>query len=152
MRLLRRALGRRHRRTASFAAASLLGGAACTPAVTPPPPAPPPFVESELAPRADPRIEVVDLRELPTQDPSIVSVVGVVSNLGDEPTARLSIRVRALDAAETTVSEATAAPETEHVPARGTTRFQVLMRVGPEVVGYHAEALARWPAKTPDSE
>lgn len=94
---------------------------------------------------------MVDLRELPTQDPSIVSVVGVVSNRGDEPTVRLSIRVRALDAAEATVSEATAVPETEQVPARGTTRFQVLMRVSPEVVGYHAEALARWPAKTSGS-
>lgn len=139
-----------HAASAALAAGLFLAGAACAPPAAPPPPPPPPLIESDLAPRADPRIEVVELQELPTRDPLVVSVVGVVSNRGDEPTAQLLIRVRALDAADRTVEEVVATPETERVPPRGATRFQALMRVTPEVVGYHAEALARWPARASD--
>ena len=132
---------------ASLPLALLLVIAGCTkqpPAVPVPPPQAASWIhEDDTSPPRQPHIEITNLEEDVSEDASMVTVTGTLTNRGEAPTGALSVQVNGLSEDGAVVVSAKARPTSEQVPVNGVAQFIAVLANRPEVRHYHVEAIAR---------
>ncbi len=116
---------------------------AAPPRPAPAPPLPPPIHEEDLKPVESPKLEIIDLRETPSADGTVVTVAGVLVNRGSGTTREVYVRVEALNAGGAVVLSARAVPSRETITPGATAPFAAQVENRSDVVSYHVEAVSR---------
>jgi hypothetical protein len=86
---------------------------------------------------------VMDLREQPGQDPSLVVVTGTIVNRSKQDVVRLQIKVEARDSLGRALSRVVVPALTDVIPPNTSSSFAASLPRSPAIHDYHAEIVAR---------
>lgn len=96
-----------------------------------------------VAPAAVTDIVIVDLKEDPGPDPSLVRLTGTIVNRSKEDAVRLQVRVEARDSLGRVLSRVIAPAANDVVPPNTSSSFEASLPRSPSIHDYHAEIVAR---------
>jgi hypothetical protein len=89
-------------------------------------------------------ISIVNLHDVPSDDPAREKVVGTIVNEGDRAVDQVAIRVDALDTTGNVVHSVTTPPLAQTIePFGGQASFEAMIPRDQLIAGYHAVAIAR---------
>ncbi|HEY2389030.1 MAG TPA: FxLYD domain-containing protein [Candidatus Binatia bacterium] len=89
-------------------------------------------------------ISIVNLHDVPSDDPAEEKVVGTIVNEGDRAVDQVAIRVEALDTTGNVMHTVTTPPLAQTIePFGGKASFEAMIPHDELIAGYHAVAIAR---------
>ena len=88
-------------------------------------------------------IVIVDLKEDPGPDPSLVRLTGTIVNRSKADAVRLQVRVEARDTLGRVLSRVTVPAATDVIPPNTSSSFVASLPRSPSIHDYHAEIVAR---------